>query len=478
MSNSIKRKFVSGVVWSSASRFSTLAIQFLVTLFLARKLTPDDFGTVGLLNVFLAISQILLDSGFGDALIQKESRKQVDYSTVFYINITIGIACYFALYVGSPLLDDFYRIENLHEYARILFLIIPINALGLIQKVQLRQNLAFAKISVIEITSALLSGIVGIYMAYYGFGIYAIIVQMLTVNVFRTVLTMVTNKWMPSFVFSISSVKSMFNFGLNLTLTSLLTVIFNNIYTIIIGRCYDPKNVGYYNQADQYERLSANTITDIVMGVSFPTLVHFKDDLNKLREAYSRIIEMVVFIVAPLMMYLFVVSDDLFIFLLTEKWAPASPYFKILCIYGTTFPLHQINGNILKVLGEGKKYFHLELLRRTLIVISIFLTINISIKALLYGQILSMLIIIVVSMTMVGRLISYTVLFQIKDVLPYYICGALSAIISYWIVTVFCGNHLFNLLVSSFTMVCTYILFTYLGHLNAVKTLKSIFKIR
>lgn len=476
MSNSIKGKFVSGVVWSSASRFSTLAIQFLVTLLLARKLTPDDFGTIGLLNVFLAISQILLDSGFGDAIIQKESRKQVDYSTVFYLNTIIGLTCYIVLYICSPLLDDFYRIENLHEYARILFLIIPINALGLIQKVQLRQNLAFAKISVIEITSALLSGIVGVYMAYSDFGIYAIIFQMLSVNVFRTVLTMFANKWKPSLLFSISSIKTMFNFGLNLTLTSLLTVIFNNIYTIIIGRCYDPKNVGYYNQADQYERLSANTITEIVMGVSFPTLVNFKDDLNRLRVAYSRIIEMVVFIVAPLMMFLYVVSDDLFIFLLTDKWAPASPYFKILCIYGVTFPLHQINGNILKVLGEGKKYFYLELLRRALIVVSILFTINISIEALLYGQILSMLIIIVVSMTMAGNLICYPVYRQITDVIPYYICGALSAIISYWIMTIFSGSHLFNLLVSCFTMISTYLIFAFLGRLKAIKTIMSIIK--
>lgn len=471
MGKSIKGKFISGVVWSSISRFTVLGIQFLVTLILARKLSPGDFGTIGLLNVFLALSQILLDSGFGDAIIQKESRKQIDYSSVFYINIIVGIICYVILYATSPLLDKFYRIDSLHEYARILFLIIPINALGLIQKVQLRQDLEFYKMSIIEIVSALLSGILGVYMAYDGYGIYSIIAQMVSINILRTISVMLINKWMPSFVFSIQSIKPLFNFGINLTLTSLLTVIFNNIYTIIIGRCYDPKSVGYYNQADQYERLSANTITEIVMGVSFPTLVKFKDDIDRLREAYSKIIESVIFIVAPMMLYLFVISEDLFVFLLTDKWAPASPYFKILCIYGVTFPLHQINGNVLKVLGKGKQYFKIELLRRTLIIVSICITINISIIALIYGQIISMMIIIAVSMKLAGKYVNFPIKRQILDVLPYYINAIISAFFTFAIVHYYGQGRLYNIILSAITMVLSYLTIARIFRLKALNSI-------
>lgn len=476
MGESIKGKFISGVVWSSVSRFSVLGIQFLVTLILARKLSPSDFGTIGLLNVFLAISQILLDSGFGDALIQKESRKQIDYSSVFYINILIGLLCYVVLFAIAPCLSRFYRIDNLHEYARILFLIIPINALGLIQKIQLRQDLAFKKISVIEIVSALLSGVLGIYMAYNRYGIYSIIAQMVSVNVFRTILTILINRWVPSLVFSFQSIKPLFNFGINITLSSLITVIFNNIYTIIIGRCYDSESVGYYNQAEQYERLSANTITEIVMGVSFPTLVKFKDNINRLREAYSRIIENVVFIVAPLMLYLFVISEDLFVLLLTDKWLPASPYFKILCIYGATFPLHQINGNILKVLGKSKQFFYLELFRRGLIIVSIFFTIKISITAMLYGQIISMLIIIIVSMWLAGKYINYSVKNQIVDVLPYYISALLAAVIAYLVVHFFGGGRLYNIIISALSMAIIYFLVAGNLKLNALKSFVLVIK--
>lgn len=357
-----------------------------------------------------------------------------------------------------------------------MFLIIPINALGLIQKIQLRQDLAFKKISVIEIVSALLSGVLGIYMAYNRYGIYSIIAQMVSVNVFRTILTILINRWVPSLVFSFQSIKPLFNFGINITLSSLITVIFNNIYTIIIGRCYDSESVGYYNQAEQYERLSANTITEIVMGVSFPTLVKFKDNINRLREAYSRIIENVVFIVAPLMLYLFVISEDLFVLLLTDKWLPASPYFKILCIYGATFPLHQINGNILKVLGKSKQFFYLELFRRGLIIVSIFFTIKISITAMLYGQIISMLIIIIVSMWLAGKYINYSVKNQIVDVLPYYISALLAAVIAYLVVHFFGGGRLYNIIISALSMAIIYFLVAGNLKLNALKSFVLVIK--
>lgn len=428
MANSIRNQFVSGVAWSTLSRFSSLGIQFVVTLILARLLDPSDFGVIGMLSIFMAVSQILLDSGFGDALIQKESKSEIEYSSVFYINIIIGIFCYIILFIVSPLLDDFYHMDNLHIYSRILFLVIPINAIGLIQRVQLRQKLAFKKIAIIEISAALISGIVGVLLAYLEFGVYALICQMLIVNICRTSFTIFYRRWYPSLIFSLHALKPLFSYGINLTVSSLLTVIFNNIHALLIGRFYNPQSVGYYNQAKQYEQLSSNTLTDIVMGVSFPTLVKFKDNEEKLKEYYKRIIELVVFLVVPLMCFLYVVSDQLLVLLLTEKWLPASVFFKILCIYGITFPLHQINGNVIKVKGESRKYLYIELFRRALLLLSIIATLKISIEAMLYGQIIAMVFVIIASMYVSGSLVRYTVVGQILDILPYYVMGIVSSV--------------------------------------------------
>ena len=208
-------------------------------------------------------------------------------------------------------------------------------------------------------------------------------------------------------------------------------MIFNNIHTLIIGRYFNAKDVGYYNQAKQYEQITSNTVTDIVMGVSFPTLVKYKNDIDGLKNAYKRIIEIVIFIVAPLMLGLMSFPCELFICILTEKWLPAVPLFQILCIYGATFPLHQINGNILKVLGKGKTLLYVEILRRILLIISILATINISIEALLVGQIISMLFVIFVSMYCSGKLINYSVQEQLKDVSVYYLLAFIAVIISF-----------------------------------------------
>lgn len=437
MADSIKKQFISGVAWSTLSRFSSLGIQFIVTLILARLLDPSDFGVIGMLSIFMAVSQILLDSGFGDALIQKESKSEIEYSSVFYLNTIIGFFCYVVLYMASPLLDDFYHMDNLHIYSRILFLVIPINAIGLIQRVQLRQELAFKKIAIIEISAALLSGIVGVLLAYLHFGVYALICQMLIINICRTSFTILFRRWYPSFIFSFHALKPLFSYGINLTVSSLLTVVFNNIHALLIGRFYNPQSVGYYNQAKQYEQLSSNTLTDIVMSVSFPTLVKFKDNEEKLKEYYKRIIELVVFLVVPLMCFLYVVSDHLLVLLLTEKWLPASVFFKILCIYGITFPLHQINGNVIKVKGESRKYLYIELFRRALLLLSIIATLSISIEAMLYGQIIAMIFVIIASMYVSGSLVKYSVIDQIIDILPYYIMGVVSSVCTVVILDIF-----------------------------------------
>lgn len=428
MSKSVKNKFISGVIWSGASRYITLGIQFIITIFLARILSPSDYGIIGLLSVFSAVSLIIVDSGFGLALIQKGNASEVDYSSVFYFNILLGVLLYFILFFASPLIAQFYNNYELELFAKIIFLVIPISSIGMIQSVILRKEMLFKTISKVEIVSAFLSGIIGLTLAYNGFGIHSLLAQILSLNIIKVLLLLFYKRWHPLPVFSVNSIKILASFGCNMLASSLLTVLFNNIFTLIIGKTSTTSEVGNYNQAKKFEEISSDTITNVILSVSFPALINYKDDVDKLREAYSMVIKTTILIIAPLMLMLMLSSHELFQILLTDKWLGAVPYFKILCIYGLTFPLHQINSNIFKVLGKGRQYLYIEIFRRLLLTLSILITINYGVMEMLVGQIIVMIIVIIVNMYFSGKLINFRVKDQIKDVVPYYLMAILTVI--------------------------------------------------
>lgn len=471
---SSKRLFVNNVLWESIGRFSSLIIQFLVTLLMARKLAPSDFGIIGLLNVFVLLGRILLDSGFSQALIQKKEASNIDLSSVFYFNLFIGCFLYVLLYILSPYIAFFYGEPSLTRYARILFLVIPINSLGLIQNVIIQKKLEFKKSTYASVSGALISGVAGVIAVYHDWGVMALVLQLMLMHILTTLLFVVQERWLPMMKFSLTSIKSLFSFSVNLLFTSLLTVLFNNIFTVIIGKFYSFKEVGFYNQAKKFEDVSSAALTEVILKVSFPTLVNYKDNLLSLKETYKKIIVMTIFVLVPLMCWLICVAESLFIFLLTEKWLPAVPYFTLLCVYGLTFPLHQININIFKVLGNSKKILWIELLRRFILIISIIVTIQISIKAMLIGQIIAMFIVIILNMKFAGKLIGYSLFRQIMDVLPYYIIAIFAAILSCFLVgdshsstIVFLGRSL--------CFACIYFVINILLNLPAYNELKVIF---
>ena len=473
---SSKGLFVKNVLWESIGRFSSLIIQFLVTLLMARKLAPSDFGIIGLLNVFILVGRILLDSGFSQALIQKKDATSVDLSSVFYFNLFIGVVLYALLYVLSPYIALFYNEPLLTKYARILFLVIPINSLGLIQNVIIQKKLEFKKSTCATVLAAFISGLAGIIAMYNNWGIMALVLQLVLMHVLTTLLFILQERWYPLMRFSFASIKKLFSFSVNLLFTSLLTVLFNNVFTVIIGKFYSFREVGFYNQAKKFEDVSSSALTEVILKVSFPTLVNYKDDLALLKMVYMKIIVMTIFILSPMMCWLICVAKPLFIFLLTENWLPAVPYFTLLCLYGITFPLHQININVFKVLGDSRKILWIELFRRFVLIISIVITIQWSIKAMLIGQIVAMFIVIIVNMRSAGKLIGYSLFQQIIDVIPYYVIAFFSAVLACFVikdgysdVVVFFGR--------SMCFVCVYIIVNVILKLPAYKELKSLFNI-
>jgi len=433
--NVIKRKLFTGVIWETIGQFLSLIIQFGVTIIIARVLLPDDFGVVGLLIVFVAIGNILLDSGFSQALIQKKEANNLDFSSVFYVNLFVGLCLYALFYVISPYIAQFYEIPELTRYARILFLIIPITSLGLIQNVLIQKQMEFRKTAIASLVAALVSGCLGIGLAYRGFGIMALVVQQITMYSVRTLMYFIQRRWLPKRYFSLKAVKEIFTFSMNLMFHSLINTVFKNIDTLIIGKYYATSEVGYYNQAKKFEEISASTITSIIVKVSFPALVQFKDDVEKVKMAYKKITAMTFFVVCPLMFLLICIAPPLFRILLTEKWMPAVPYFQLLCLYGLTLPIMQISYNIYKLYKKGKFLVRIDLIRHVLFLISILLTIKHGITTLLVGLFVVMFIMSFVNMYFSGKLINYSVKEQILQAFPYYatsfVAGVLVWILPY-----------------------------------------------
>lgn len=443
--NKIKENLINGVLWSTIGRYSTLLIQLIVTIILARMLSPYEFGIIGLLDVFIAISYILTESGFGTALIQKKKITETEASSIFFVNLFISTTLYLFLYFLSPFISSFYGIDELTNYARILFLVIPINALASIQNVLLQNSMQFKKLSLISFIASLVSAFVGILLAYYNFGVWALVGMTLSVNISKTILLLVINRWIPRLIISFKALKPLFGFGINIMFTSLLICVFNNLYTLIIGKVYNTRDVGFYNQARRFQELSSNTITETILYVSFPVLVNFKDRKDELRENYKKIITITVFFVVGIMAILFLISDHLFPLLLSEKWSNIIPYVKILCIYGVLFPLHQINNNILKVLKKGKALLRLEIIRRIILIVAICVTIRQGIYTLLVGQIVAISLVIIINMGYSGRFIEYSLKNQIRDVYVYYLIALSCAILTYFI-TSNIQNPYFNIL--------------------------------
>ncbi len=431
--SSIKKKIVSGVLWETIGRFSALGIQFAVTILIARILTPEEFGVIGLLTVFIALGQIFLDSGFSQALIQKKEATKIDLSSVYFLNMVMGMLLYGVFYFTSPYIADFYNLPELKYYARVLFLIIPINSFGLVQNVIIQKELAFKKTAAANMLSAIVSGIVGVTMAYTGYGVWALIGQQISLHGTKTILYILQRRWIPIFKISVKSVKDMFAFSMSLMGHSIVNVVMKNMYVLVIGKYFPVAQVGHYTQANKFQEISAATLAQVIMKVTFPALVQRKDEPLLLKAAYTKIFAVTIFLIAPLMFFLMIIGEPLFRLLLTEKWLPAVPYFQILCVYGMVLPILQISYNLYKLFKKGRLLLLIDSLRHLLVIISIFLTIKLGIEKMLVGLVVCILLMTMLNLYKSGELIAISLIEQLKSFMPYYLSAGVIAVLVYYI---------------------------------------------
>jgi O-antigen/teichoic acid export membrane protein len=430
MEETLKQKTIRGLAWSMVEKFGYQLLQFIFLLVLARILNPEDFGLLAMVFVFILLSQVLIDGGLGSAIIQKKEATEQDYSTVFYFNLLTGIALYLILFFAAPVIAAFFKEVLLCRIIRILGLILIINAAIIVQVVKLRRKLDFKTQAGINLSAVLISGLLALLMAWKGMGVMSLVYFQLSMFGIKAVLYWSLGRWYPSSGFCRKSFKELWKFGSKLLAASILNQIFLEVYSLIIGRVFNARNLGFYDRARRFQTFVVQNINSTVDLVLFPALSRLQDDREKLSRAYRTIIELISFAIFPLMIMLFIIAKPLVVLLLTDKWLPAVLYLKLLCLAGLAYPLSSINLNILKVKGRTDLIFKLEIIKKTLIILIIFLTLRYGITGLIVGQIFHSLLAYMINSYYSGRYIDLNVARQFVISIPYLIVAALAGLLT------------------------------------------------
>jgi teichuronic acid exporter len=434
---SLRKKTISGMFWSFTDYAGNQLVQFVIGIILARLLTPNDYGLVGMVMVFIIISQTFVDSGFSQALIRKILIDKKDYSTVFFFNISISTLIYLVILVFSPLIGNFFNQKELVPLLKVLSLILIIDSFMIVQKIILIKNIDFkmqAKLSMIANVS---SGIIGIALAYYGFGVWSLVYRTILNSIFQSSLMWIFTKWRPSLEFSFTSLKSMFSFGSKILLSSLINNIYLNVNYFIIGKYFPINELGFYTRADQFKNLLSNNLTMTIQRVSYPALASIQEDNLRLKQGYKTIIKLTMFISFTLMFGLAAVAKPMVLTLIGEKWLGCVEYLQLLCFAGVLYPLHALNLNILNVKGRSDLYLRLEVIKKILVVPVVLVGIALGIKAMIIGMIVNSVVAYYINAYYSGRLINYPIKEQFKDIFP-----SFALAVSVGTIVFICGNYM------------------------------------
>lgn len=421
MHSELKSKSIHAAAWSFIEAVGVRGLRFAVGIILARLLLPEQFGLIGMLVVFMAVAQVFLDSGFGAALIQKQDVTEKDTSSIFYFNILVGVLVAGCLCILAPWVADFYNQPVLTPLLRVMSTVLVINALGLVQNILLVKTIDFRTQTKVSLIASVLSGAIGVGMAYQGCGVWSLAVQQVASAAFRTILLWIFNGWRPIWLFSLQSLREMFGFGSKLLASGLLNTIFDNIYLIVIGKLFSPADLGYFTRANNFQRLPSATLSGIVGRVTFPVFSTIQDDPERMKRGMKKALTMLVLVNFPLMIGLAVVARPLVLVLVTDKWAPCVPYLQLLCMVGLMFPLHLINLNVLQAMGRSDLFLRLEIIKKVLVVINIAITWRWGIMAMIAGQVIISLASYYLNAYYNKALLSYSIWEQICDLYPYLI---------------------------------------------------------
>ena len=430
----LKNKAVSGMIWTALQKYSTMIIQFISGIILARLLTPYDYGCIGMLLIFMVLAESFIDGGFGSALIQKKNPTQTDYSTIFFWNLGMSAVLYAVLYLSAPLIARFYGIPLLCDVLRVQGLVLFIYAFNIVQNNQLRKKMNFKVLSIVTIATSLTALSVTIIMAYKGFGVWALVAQNMLTAAIPAIVFWFYVRWRPRLVFSWQSFRELFSFGFYMFLTQLLNQFGHQIQGLLIGRFYNASTMGYYSKANSTERLASTSISKVMTQVTYPLYAEMQDDKAALGDMIKKITMTLSYVTFPLMFILLLCAKPLFILLYSDRWAASVPYFQVLCIAGLAYSLQSVNYQSVAAIGKSKTMFIWTFVKRAvgigLVVAGLLLY---GMKGLLVGMVLNTWFSYFINIWLVSKHIGYRWQRQLLDIAPVLLASLASAAVAYFV---------------------------------------------
>lgn len=414
-------KAVSGMAWTGLDKIATHAIQFVISIVIARLLMPSDYGIIGMLAIFIAIAQTFLDSGFANALIQKKGRTEVDYATVFYFNIIVSFLLYGLFYVCAPYIAAFYNIPVLTDVTRVVTLSLIINGLVIVQTAKLSIELNFRLQAIASIISVIISGLIGLWLAYIGWGVWALVYQNVSHSFIRGIILWLYARWKPLFVFSFDSFKRLFSFGSKILVSSLINTVYTNLYTLVIGKTFSATEVGLFNQGNHFAKLPMQIIQSVVIKVNYPILSELQDDNERLIQTYKKLLRTPLFILFPILVGICAVADPMIDVLIGKKWLPCVPLLQVLCIGYMFSPLTTINLNLLYVKGRSDLVLKLELIKKPIAFLILFGSIPFGLIWMCIGKAFYEFVAFSFNCYYTKKLLNYGMSKQLRELLPIFI---------------------------------------------------------
>lgn len=432
MPASLKDKTVRGVGWSAADTFLGQGVTFIVGLVLARLLSPDEYGLIGIVTIFTSILLGFVDCGFSNALIRKQEDDDEDYNTMFIVNLVISIVMYVLLFVGAPFIAHFFERPQLIGLVRVTGLLLIIQSLSIVQDTILKKRIDFKTKTKASVLAAILSGLVGIGMALLGFDVWSLVGQQLSRQFVYTFSLWVFNKWWPKLKLNLESLHYMWSFGWKLMLSGFLDRLWMQLYQVVVGKFYNPATLGQYTRSKEYASIFSSNLTNIVQKVTYPVLSQIQDNQERMVSGYRRIIKITMFVTAIIMIYMGAVAEPLIYCLIGPKWQQAASFLPLICISMSLYPLHAINLNMLQVQGRTDIYLYIEVIKKVIAVIPICLGIFVNIYWMLIGTIITGIIAFFLNSYYTGKKLGYSSWMQIKDVTPSYVVAFIVAFSAYF----------------------------------------------
>ena len=443
MAESLKHKTIKGLGWSALDNAARYGMQFVIGIVLARLLSPDDYGLLGLTGIFTVVCTSLVNGGFTTALIRKKDATDEDFNTAFICNLGMSLLLYVLIFVCAPLIADFFSREELVALVRVSSLGLIIGALGMVQQTRLTKLIDFKTQTKITIIASAISGAIGIIMAVMGFGVWALVAQQLMSHALRTLQLYIYNRWLPRLRFSIESFHNLFGFGWKMMVSALIDAVWKELYQVVVGKFYSPATLGQYTRGQHYAKLFSHNLTTVVQRVTYPVLSSIQDEPERMVSAYRRIIRTSMFITAVSLFFLGAVSEPLIYCMIGPKWHEASTYLPFICLSSTLYPLHAINLNMLQVQGRSDLFLGLEIIKKVIALAPLFVGAFIGIMPMLWVNILVGIIAYFLNSYYSGRLLGYSSWMQLRDIAPSYGLALVIALsvwflkylpLSYWII--------------------------------------------